>query len=124
MSRELRNLFLLHALVSLLFGVPLVLFPGPFLGALGWTPIDPILSRVAGAAILAMGWSSVRAWLADSPHIARVLIEMEAVFSLAGALAVLRHLLIAYYLPAVDFLFGVLLAFAAAWIAFWLRERP
>jgi hypothetical protein len=79
---------------------------------------------VAGAAFLAMGYSSVRAWLADSPHIAVVLIEMEIVFSVVGVLGLLRHLLVSYYLPAVDFSFGLLLVFAAAWIVFRLRERP
>lgn len=124
MSRELRTLFILHAVVSLLLGAPLMLFPGPFLGALGWTPIDPIITRVAGAAILAMGYSSVRAWLADSPQVAVVLIEMEAIFSIVAVLGLLRHLLVSYYLPAVDFSFGLLLVFAAAWIVFRLRERP
>ena len=123
MSQGLAILFRLHALVSLLFGLPLLLFPGHLLAALGWAPIDPILSRVAGAAIIALGWSSVRARLTDSPQITLVLIEMDAVFSVIGTLGVLRHLLVSYYLPAVDFLFGVLLAFSAAWIVFWIRER-
>lgn len=123
MSQGLAILFRFHALLSFLFGLPLVLAPGQWFGALGWEPYDPILSRVAGAANVALGWSSVRALIADNPQTTIVLIEVEAVLSVIGALGVLRHLLVAYYLPAVDFSFGGLLVFAAIWIVFGIRER-
>jgi hypothetical protein len=122
MSKSLRYTFLIHAVVAVLFGAPLLVMPGQFLGWFGWAPVDPILSRVLGAALLALAWSSYRGWQAKDRAQVSVLLEMEAVYTVLGAIGVLRHLVIANYPWYVWLLFVVLALFAIAWLYFLLRK--
>jgi hypothetical protein len=49
----------LFCVLCLFFGSGLLLAPGRFLGMFYWAPVDPHLSRIFGAALLAMaGWSA------------------------------------------------------------------
>lgn len=123
MTKLLKTTFILHAIVAVLFGAPLLVMPGVFLQTLGWAPIDPILSRVLGAALLALAWSSLRGWRAKEWAQVALLVEMEIVYTILGCIGLLRHLLFARY-PAIVWLQFVLLAiFAAAWIACWSKSK-
>lgn len=53
--RSLKITFVVYALTALLFGLALLVAPGRLLTYLGWAPIDPIMSRLLGAAVLALG---------------------------------------------------------------------
>jgi hypothetical protein len=109
--------------VAALAGALLLLIPGRFLQAVGWAPIDPILSRLLGAAFLALAWSSFRGWRALEWAQVAILVELEAVFTTLGCIGLLRHLLFSRYPLIVWLDFAVLLAFAIAWIIFLLRGR-
>ena len=52
-----------------------------------------------------------------------LLVEMEAIFTVLGCVALLRHLLVANYPAYVWGMFAILLAFAVAWIAFLIQRR-
>jgi hypothetical protein len=122
MSQALKNTFFIHSLVALVFGFVLLVAPGRFLDAFQWAPVDPILTRVLGASLLALAWSSYRGWKSqDRAHVS-VILEIEATFTVFGALGVLRHLLFAYYPWPVWLLFVMLAAFAVAWVYFLLRK--
>jgi hypothetical protein len=117
MSKTLKTLFLVHAVVGVIFGLPMLIAPGRFLTALGWAPIDPIVSRLLGAALLAVSWSSFRGWQADERAQVGLLVEMEAAFCVLGCVGLLRHLLFSAF-PFLPWLvFGILAVFAVAWIA-------
>ena len=116
MAKELKYTFLIHAVVALVFGAPLLIMPGQFLTWFGWVPVDPILSRVLGAALLALAWSSYRGWRAKERAQVSVLLEMEAAFTVLGAIGVLRTLLTGPYLWYVWLLFVILALFALAWL--------
>jgi len=124
MSKALKYTFLIHAVVAVLFGVPLLIVPGRFLGWFGWAPIDPIISRLLGAALLALAWSSFRGWRATERAQVAILVEMEAVFTVLGCVGMLRHLLLARYPAMVWMVFGILGIFAIAWIVSLLRKQP
>ncbi len=123
MSRGLKNLFLVHALVGLLFGAPLLIKPGGFLQLFNWAPIDSLVSRILGAALLGLAWSSYRGWRATEKAQVAILIEMEAVYCVLGCVGIVRHLLVRTYPIIVWVVLAVLAIFAVAWIAFWVRER-
>jgi hypothetical protein len=123
MSRGLKNLFLIHALVGLLFGAPLLIKPGGFLQLFNWAPIDSLVSRILGAALLGLAWSSYRGWRATDKAQVAILIEMEAVYCALGCVGIVRHLLVRTYPIIVWVVLAVLAIFAVAWIAFWVRER-
>jgi hypothetical protein len=56
---SLRNWFVAHALIDVACGAPLLLVPELLLPRLGWTAVDPVMARLAGAALLAIG---AQAW--------------------------------------------------------------
>ena len=82
-SKGLQITFLAHALLSLVFGLALLLVPGRSLSLLGWVPewvqlpdsdlsipgstfIDPLITRLLGAALLALAYLSFRCWMKAS----------------------------------------------------------
>jgi len=123
MSKGLRMMFLIHALVSVVGGLLLLIIPGRVLLFFRWAPIDPILSRVLGAALLALAWSSFRGWQAEERRQVEIVIELEAVFTALASVGLLRHLLVAHWPLVVWLLSGVFLVFAVCWIAFLVRRR-
>jgi hypothetical protein len=121
MPKGLRTLFLVHAVVAVVFGLPLLIVPGRLLTWVGWAPIDPIVSRLLGAAMLGLAWSSFRGWLATERARVALLVELEAVYTVLACVGLLRHLLVARY-PLVPWLvFAMYLGFALAWMYFVVR---
>ena len=123
MSKALKTTFAVHGIVSLVIGALLLVIPGRSLLGLGWAPIDPIISRLLGAALLGFAWSSFRGWRTTERSQVAVVLEMEAVFTALGCVGLLRHLLFARWPLIVWAIFVVLLAFAVAWIVFLLRRK-
>src|SRR5512135_1634541 len=97
MPKAVKYTFLIHAVVAALFRVLLLAMPGRFLGVFGWEPIDPLISRLLGAAMLALGWASFRGWQATERARVATLIEMEVIYTVLGCAGLLRHLLVANY---------------------------
>lgn len=126
MSRALRILFLVHAAVGIVVGGLLLIIPGRLLEWLQWGPaIDPIVSRLLGAAILAFAWSSLYGWRATQRSQVSILIQMEAVFTVLACVGMLRHMYRGSgWIPAAWVSLGLFAAFAIAWtfFLFVLRE--
>ena len=116
MSRSLRIIFQVHAIVSAILGVLLLVSPGRFLGLFGWAPVDPILSRLLGAAFLALAWASYRGGRATEESQVAILVELEAVFCVLASLGILRHLVVAVWPWYVWLLFAGFVAWAIVWI--------
>ena len=95
MSRMLKLALLIQMIVNVILGVLLLVIPGGFLTWLGWVPNDPIMSRVLGAALLAMSWGDLRVWQSSATAGARLLVEVHLGFAVLAGGAVLRHLLAA-----------------------------
>jgi len=118
MSRSLKVIFLIHAVVSTVLGVLFLVIPGRFLGLFGWAPIDPIISRLLGAALLALAWGSYRGSRAAERAQVAILVELEAVFCVLASIGLLRHLLVAGY----PWYAWLLLAGFAGWAIVWVYE--
>ena len=56
---SLRRWLVAHFVLSAALGLPLLLAPGLLLRALGWPAVDQASSRLAGAALLAIGGQSL-----------------------------------------------------------------
>jgi hypothetical protein len=115
MSKALKYTFLIHAIVALLLGAPLLLAPGRILTMLGWIHIDSMVSRILGAALLALAWRSWRGWQAKEKSQVKWLLELEAVFTVLAALGLLRELLFFPYPLIYWLVWGLLVVFAATW---------
>lgn len=116
MSRSLKITFLIHAIVALILGLALLAAPGRTLNLFDWSPIDPIASRVLGAALLAMAWSSLRGYLADSWEQVELLVELETTFTVLAATGMIRHLLVGSWPWFPWTIFVILVLFAIAWV--------
>jgi hypothetical protein len=123
MSKGLRTTFLIHAMAATAAGLLMLLLPGRFLQFIGWAPIDPIVSRLFGAALLALAWSSLRGWRATSWEQVAFVVELEAVFTILACVGLLRHLLIANWPPMVWLLLAVMAAFAVTWVVWLVLHR-
>lgn len=122
-NRLLKYTFLIHAVIALIFGFPLLIVPGRFLGIFNWMPIDPLISRLLGAALIGLGWSSIRGYLASYWSEVSIIVEAEMVFCVLAVIGLLRHLLIANYPWYVWMTFGAFLSFAILWIICYISNR-
>jgi hypothetical protein len=122
MSKSLRYTFIVHAIVAFVLGAALLLAPGRSLGLFGWAPVDPLLSRVLGAALLGLAWSSWRGFRAAERTQVAYLVEMEAVFCGLACVGIVRQVWGHYYPYYVWTMLAVLALFAVAWLYHLVRR--
>lgn len=122
MSRLLKPGLLVHMVVSAVLGLLLLIVPGRFLSWLGWVPIDPIVSRLLGAALLGMWWGDLRVWRGVARAETRWWVEVQLGFAALAGAGVLRHLLVGHWPAMVWILFGVLVLFALTWLGVLVGE--
>ena len=123
MSRGLKVLFLIHATVSFIFGIQIYLIPGIWTGSVSWVPFDPVMTRLYGAALLGLAFSSWLGFRATNWGEVRMIIQMEIAFTASSALGGLYELLFASA-PRVAWLIVLLyVAFGLVWFFFYRRAR-
>jgi hypothetical protein len=105
-SNSLRVIFIIHMIVALVLGATLWIIPGRTLTFLGWVPeqvylpqsdvsipgtsfVDGVLTRLLGAAILALGFASFVGWRASQREQVNLLVQVEFVYCLLGTVAIL-----------------------------------
>ena len=59
MIKGLKKWFIVHAVVDLIFGIPLLIMPIITLTLLGWKIIDPFASRLLGAVLVGIAVLSI-----------------------------------------------------------------
>ncbi len=123
MSKALKTTFAIHAVIAFIFGAPLLIIPGRTLGLFGWQPIDPHITRLLGAAMLALAWSSFLGYRTSDKDLQSALIQMEFIYCALGAIGLLRHILIAWYPWYFWAIFILLVIFAIVWLYF-LWKKP
>lgn len=117
MSKSINIIFLIHAIVSVCFGLWLFLAPGSYATIVNWTPYDPTITRVFGAFLLALAMSSWLGFRAKTYASVRILVQMEIAITVLAAVAGLYQVLMAEA-PAFSWVcIGLFVAFAIAWIA-------
>jgi hypothetical protein len=104
-------------------GALLLAAPVRFLGFFGWAPIDPLLSRVLGAALLGMAWGAWRVVRAGETKAGLTLVEVFFAFTALSSVGLLRHLLAANYPFMVWFLCSVMVIFGLLWAVVWFQLR-
>jgi hypothetical protein len=123
MSRTVRLIFLVNAIIWIVLGGLMLAVPGRFLQWLGWGwRLDPIISRLIGAALLALAWGDLRVWRGLTWSQGTVFVEVQLVFSALASLGILRHLLSGSWPATVWILFAVFAIFTFAWLGALLRK--
>lgn len=86
MSKGLKTTFLIHVFVALAFGIVMYLLPATWAELVNWTPLDENMTRLFGAALIAIGGSSWLAYRATKWDEVRIILVLEIVFTVLGAL--------------------------------------
>jgi hypothetical protein len=117
----LRTWFIVHFLADVIFAVPLIVAPGPFLGLLGWSCVDPISARLVGAALAGIG---VQSWIGrdDGPDAFRAMLNLKVIWSGTATAGIVASQLDGG--PAMGWVFAaVFAAFHAVWVKYRLALR-
>lgn len=118
---SLRTWFTVHFVVDWLFGIPLLLVPELVLPPLGWGEVDPVSTRLASAALLAIGAQSLRSRNAGLEAY-RALLSLKVIWSTAAILGL--SIAIVRGAPPATFAFlGLFLAFCGVWSHYAIRLR-
>ena len=112
--QALRTWFFIHFLVDIFFAIPLLFFPAWSLRLLGFMIIEPLTTRLVGAALLAIGGISLLSYRQGKERF-DVLLTLKIIWSISAIIAIFLSL--AEGAPAA--VFGILALFAffsAVWI--------
>jgi hypothetical protein len=118
---SLRTWFRVHCAIDVVAALPLLLFPQRILGLLGWTAIDPVATRLCGAALLGIGGASVLVERYGLPGY-RALLSLKVIWSVAAIFALVAG--IADGAPPAAWAFlSVFIAFSGIWMSYAIRLR-
>jgi len=122
-SPGLKTLFLVHAIAGTIFGLAYLLMPDVW-GSLTGVPMqEPGWYRAIGAAILGFATSSWLAYKETAWDKVKIVVQMEAIWSILGTLVALWGLLFAGF-PTADWLNALVLGgFAVAFTYFYFRGQ-
>jgi len=118
---SLRTWFVIHFIADMLFGIPLLLFPEQILPLLGWGAIDPISTRVVGAALMGIG---VESYLGRNAPIEvfRAMLNLKVIWSSSAILGI--SLGIGRGGAQAGWLFfAVFVIFWFVWVYYWRKLR-
>jgi hypothetical protein len=118
-SPGLKILFLVHLVFAFIFGLVYLLIPEVFGGLFKLPTTEPFVTalRLLGAAIMAFGFGSWYAYRATAWDQVKIVVQMELVWTILGALVSLLAALFAGFAPVGWINFVILAGFA---VAFWI----
>ena len=122
MSKLLKVTLLVHIVLAAGLGLPLLAMPGRFLGLLGWAPVDPLISRMFGAALLGLGWLDFRTLRGGNRQGAQGVIEAGILFCGLAAIGMLRNMGGSSWPWYVWTVLGFYVALAGLWIVNFLKK--
>lgn len=118
MTRGLKYTFFVHMWVSLAFGLLFLLSPELYARIAGYSPIDPLITRAMGVAVMGLAFSSWLGFRATTWEEIRILLEAEVFYTVLMT-ATLTMVLIFTAAPAFALVpLALHLLFAIAFIYF------
>ncbi len=111
---KLRFWFIVHFVADMLFAIPLILAPEMLLRPLGWTVVDPVVSRVVGAALVGIGGESLLGRDADFASY-RTMLRLKILWSGATILGLVLSIAQGAPWGAWPFL-AIFVAFSGLWM--------
>ena len=116
---SLRTWFVVHAIVDLLFAVPILIDPAFTLKLFGWTIVDPLASRLVGAALIAIGTESYLGRNASLESF-RTMLRLKVLWSLSASLGIALSIMQGSPVGAWFFLL-IFVGFSVVWTSYWRR---
>ena len=118
---RLRFWFIVHFAIDFLFAVPLLLAPEFTLNLFGWTTVDPLASRLVGAALMGIGGESLLGRNA-SVEVFRAMLDLKIIWSLGAIFGIGASM--AGGGPVMGWVvLGIFVAFCALWSYYRLQLR-
>lgn len=118
---SLRTWFIIHFYADMIFGIPLLLFPELIMPMLGWTALDPISTRVVGAALMGIGIESYLGRNA-SIEVFRAMLNLKVIWSSSAILGISLGLWQGGASAGWLFL-GIFVIFWFVWVYYWRKLR-
>lgn len=117
----LRTWFVIHFIVDMLIGIPLLLFPEVVMPFIGWSPVDPIASRVVGAALMGIG---IESWLGRnaSLEVYKAMLNLKVIWSTSAMIGIALGLWQGGAIAGWLFLF-TFFVFWLVWVYYWKQLR-
>jgi hypothetical protein len=118
-----KTVFYIFGLLCLGVGALLLIAPGRFLGFFSWEPVDALLSRMFGAALLGMAWGAWRAVRSGEAKLTLTLAEVFFAFTALSSVGLLRHVLFGHYAFVIWVLSAIMVIFGVLWAVVWFQLR-
>jgi threonine/homoserine/homoserine lactone efflux protein len=118
--KGLRFWFVVHFVLDVIFAIPLLLFPKETLQFFGWTQIDPLATRLVGAALMGIGVESLLGRNATTEAF-RAMLNLKVIWSLSAVFGITLSMVQGgppVFGWAVLAIFG---SFSILWISYRLR---
>lgn len=87
LPQGLRTWFVIHFGVDMLIGIPLLFFPDLIMPWFGWDQVDPITSRLVGAALIGIGGESLLSRNA-SVEVFKALLSLKIIWAVGAITAI------------------------------------
>lgn len=117
----LRRWFVIHFVADIIFALPLLLIPEIIMPLFGWTVVDPITSRLVGAALLGIGVESFLGRNA-SLEVFKAMLNLKVLWGSGAVFGIVLGIM--FGAPASAWLFLLIFTiFATVWIYYWLKLR-
>ena len=110
--KSLKNWFLAHFIVDILFAIPLIFFPTTFLAFFGLVITQPVLAQLVGAALLGIGGAS---YFTKTKEQFAIMLNLKIIWSVSAILILFYNAIIGAPL----FIYLILLTFiifSVTWI--------
>lgn len=121
-SKGLRRWFVIHFILDVIFGIPLILVPVPFLSFFGWSTIDPITARLVCAALMGIGVESLLGRNADTQAYQGML-NLKIIWSGAAIIGFVLSILTGYQPWGIWVLLVIFAVFNCIWIYYRLQLK-
>jgi hypothetical protein len=119
--RNLRRWFVIHFVVDILFAIPLLLIPEVIMPLGGRKIVDPVTSRLVGAALLGIGVESLLGRNA-SREVFKAMLNLKVVWASGAVLVITLGIIVGA--PASAWLFlAIFVLFLIVWSYYWITLR-
>ena len=121
-SKGLRTWFVIHFAIDILFAIPLLVAPVPFLTVLGWTAVDPYTARLVGAALMGIG---IESYLGRNAGVEAFqgMLNLKIIWSAAAITGILLTMATGYRPWGAWLLLAAFIPFNILWITYRRRLR-
>ena len=118
---SLRFWFVVHFALDIVFAVPLLLVPEFLMPLLGWHTVDPIASRLVGAALMGIGGESLLG-RNESVEVYRAMLNLKIIWASSAVVGIGLGLIAGGAVVGWVFL-GIFAGFLGLWVYYRLRLR-